>query len=408
MRMNFFKRESSSSRMAEVREILRFLAGEGGYAIYRRSALFDRFLILLQFLNVILSSAIFGSVSGCLPTQLAYVKGANQLRLYKRARSLLNRHGYHPVLRVQPDLRWRGGVSRDARWPRLFCKDVIKLLCPITAYLFLGKKRYLNLFFLNYFRRIHARLVDAGGANVETLVTFNDQQFEAAAVILSIKKLSGAKTITLQHGIIVSPRFYFPSLSDEFWAWGEAVREHFCAYNTSAKLVIVGRFLDDYKTYRRSPCAIANPPSLQMLVVPSHKHREILCLTKTAAKIRNSMGGFAQIAIKLHPNTKFKFAVRSIALLSALHCEYDSADISDLAGSYDVILTKNSTSAVDFVLRGKIVFVSCTGLLPDFLSENIAFMIEDGRLDWGMLREKILSSVYAEYRHSFLRNILNV
>ena len=308
-----------------------------------------------------------GGGSGNKPegSAVAFIKGPNQLRLHRRtAKMRFDRLGEVEAFATQtPD-------SEMKRLPRHRTNEFIRLLVYALLILVFGRKRDLSLYLLT-FSRATQRIVDNHLRSVETFICYNDQPFDVSAIIYALNRRRDCKTIVLQHGIIVSPSFYFPTIAREFWAWGEESKQSYSTRCSAGSLVVTGRYSNDTEQKAmvyRSPISESR---VVVLVAFSFDHEEIQgglrYLSNLVEQIDKRQIDRPVFQFKFHPATKQRSAFAASLLARSTWLTTVEGDMEDLAQAADALITFNSTSAVEFLLRGKpVVFIdpSSGGAFP--------------------------------------------
>lgn len=387
------------------RETITWLAGEGDFFIYRRNRLSQRLFVFLKHTLNSLAYFLFGRDRSVDSKYIFLVKGQNQLRLHLHAQHNFPNRTESTLFRV-PVLFGRQRMNGAVPWMKIDAKSLFLQLWFLSNYLMTGKKRGLNLYFMSYQAAMEASIKRCL-KNLETFVCYNDQNYEASSIILALKRLTLAKTIVFQHGLILNPKFYFPTNADEFWAWGDGSKNHFYARNGGSRLTIGGRFLDDKKNKAPAPYLVGKRGQPAILIVPSPHHTEILELINAVLRETGTLTSNFKLGIKLHPATKFKALVVIFCKIKGLAVESVDSDISNSASYFDAMVTRNSTSAVDFLLRGKCVFVDDYTCALDFPSPGYTFPLYDlkrflsGDCD-------LIDSNHLDERLKFLKNTINV
>ena len=412
--MQMHSTESSSSATAPLkcnmsdfksaRETLTRLAGEGSFAVYRRSSLGQRLFISLKFAANSSSFFLFGSNEKISAEDIFFIKGRNQLRLHRRANIRFDEEDRSTSVFLQPDFAMRR-VGHVRRWLRIEGRYLWAQIWFICGFLLTGKKRYLNLYFLNYQASMEAGIQKYCG-NIRNFVCYNDQSYEAAAIILALRRLTSAKTVVVQHGLILSPEFYFPTNADEFWAWGELSKKHFSCRKQATTLLVKGRFPEDQAVKNEEKAASIAAARPRILIAPSHKHREILDLVRSTLSHSTRLDEDVELTIKFHPATKFRFLLALYCRSRQISIESMSSDMCEISGKFDAIVTRNSTSAIDFMLRGKPVFIDLFDPKTDFPSREYADPISD--LSALIERRKLADEHQRVHRLNFLKSAINV
>lgn len=326
--------------------IIRALAGEGGFAILKKKSFLVR---VIWFVKVVLKlSFMLAKVSRKVNVKdLVYICGLNQERLLKSLDLKLYGIGDGYGLIKQPKSLFRnnkgGFISID-------CPSYFRLVSLCFIYMVTGSRKHVSLFLISYYRSV-TFILDNSDLNFERFICFNDQPFEAAALTLWAR-FKGKKTIVLQHGVILSYDYYFPTNSHEFWAWGKNGRVYFRSNLKNGLYIEKGRHLIDKK---KIPDGFVLPhiENAKGVICPSFYLSEVISFIRLASSLKD---GYAEIFLKLHPATKCKFLFRLVIWLYGVSWLDYKKPILDVAENYDFLITKNSSSAVDFLLLGKPVF----------------------------------------------------
>lgn len=380
--------------------ILHRVAGEGNFNIYRQLSEGRR---LFLFAKCLLVTWSFMQGRGDYATEktIALVKGSNQARYQKQVKEQLEHEfGKVEVFLTAPIK----GVEFNKLLPRFEvlagAQQILYLLCM----LFTGSRRFLNLYLLSFYAAMD-EVVNIGLKNVENFVCFNDQPFDVAALVYALNNRKSIRTVVIQHGLILSEKFYFPVVAKEFWGWGELSKKHYRSWDSSGKILVKGRYKEDERI-KSSGVNAGNKVPVKILIAPSHYHSEIADIVE---KVDNLIGMYCGnkvlLGIKLHPSTKFKLLIKAIHFSRGLKLIREVDDMEMLADKYDVLVTKNSTSAVDFMLRGKIVFSispSCDGRFPSVEYVELIDILP-AYIDGGINRLKKESG-----RSNFLREAISV
>lgn len=352
-------------------KLLRVLAGEGDFHIYRllrsrRSFLFAKCMLTTY-------EYYTGRGNETSDRAIAFIKGANQFRYFRHAQLQLETE----LGDLQPYVSSPLSAQSSAKLlPRISSIAFLQQASFLLMMLMTGSRRYLNLYLLAFSSSMRMA-VKVGFRNVELFVCFNDQPYDVAAIINALHERKGCRTIVIQHGLILSHKFYFPSVAKQFWAWGEMSRKHYHAWDNDASLIVKGRYSDDSKNKAIDfLCPKLDRPFF-ILVAPSFFHHEVRdILLKVASKIASINNRKIHIAIKFHPATKVKWTLRRWIKNNIPIVKEEVEPMEVLSLKYDALITKNSTSAIDFLLLGKLVFFtefSANG----FPSADYGFSIDD-------------------------------
>lgn len=330
---------------------LRALAGEGKYHTHKLLKAGKTLFLFAKYLRTTIAYGIGVGRSATTPA-VAFVKGPNQLRHHHYIESL--RLGKIGPVEVFTDSRTEDSLANLL--PRMPLGGILKQISYLILLLLTGRPRYLNLYYLAFYASIK-KVVDIGLKGVSTFVCYNDQPYDVTALIVALRERRGCRTIVVQHGLILNPNFYFPTHAQEFWAWGELSTKHFRSKTKDAKLIVTGRYLEDINSKKDSFVPIKHDQQINILLALSFFHNEVKdVVTRLQALLVSASMSSVRFSIKLHPATKFPEILRQWITRHASWLEEEFGFIEDLAEQYDALVTLNSTSAVDFLLRGKPVF----------------------------------------------------
>lgn len=368
------KENVSCAYNAAMKETLCRLAGEGNFNMYRHSTVQKRLFVF--------SKCLFTSLTYCLGSNkyipehnVCFVKGLNQLRHHNNFKRILEKHFSNVVLYVQPTCRITLHPFIENNWPRIKLKDLFAQFLWLMIYVASGKRRFLNLYFL-FFQASSESSIKKYCVSIKNFVCYNDQPFDVSAIVLALRRHTAAKTIVVQHGLILSPDFYFPVNADEFWGWGELSREKFTVREKATMFVVKGRFAGD--KIRKSPIIDygGDKKLIKALIAPSYNIREIHEIVKMAVICSRKSKVAIELSLKLHPATKFKCLLKILCKINSIYIESAALDMVDLAQKYDVLVTRCSTSAIDFLLLGKTVFVDKYDDNRSFPSNSYTYPLE--------------------------------
>lgn len=380
---------------------LRKLAGEGRYSAYRIFSTKRRWFICLKYLIVTLTHWR-GMGKAAENQAVIFIKGSNQLRQWRfLEEEIKEKFGNVDVYTSSHQLS--GEALRVTM--RFSTLAVLKQIFFLSLAFVAGRRRFINLYLLNFQKEMD-RVVSETFQGVKHLICFNDQPYDVAAVLNALHRISDCRTIVVQHGLILSEDFYFPTIANEFWAWGRLSEKYFRNWSADSKFIVRGRYASDLDAMQKTYIA-RKTKMLHLLIAPSHNHDEVHELVESVlAGLTERQRSSANIAIKLHPSTKFKKRVfHSLARKAPwLRTVFDPME--ELADRYDALLTKNSTSAVDFLLRGKPVFFLAPELSSEFPSLEYGFPVSElGPLIDG---DHVVSTQANDARRKFLKDAINV
>jgi hypothetical protein len=358
-----------------------------------------RIFLFAKFLFTSLAYS-FGPADSAIAGTIAFIKGKNQLRHHNNVAERLNVEFGQIQLFSTTQID-----DRCKAIGRMSIGDLSQQLLYLTMLLLTGRRRYLNLYFLAFSLAIE-KVVLSSFCRVHTFVCYNDQPYDVAAILYALNSRMNCRTIVIQHGLVLSERFYFPTNAHEFWAWGELSEGYFYSRHSAGKFLIKGRFSDDL--LKRGCYSLAQDGALKkrIIVAPSFFHKEIKGLMLRIAHEKAHELKGVSIGIKLHPATKFKFLLRLWFVVHAPWLKLETENMELLSERYDAIITKNSTSAVDFLLRGKAVFFDQPDHGRPYPSLEYAFELGQLKGVISDLAGAVNEKKYA--REKFLRSALNV
>lgn len=359
-------------RLHPSRKLIQILAGEGGFHLYR--LLRDRRLFL--FIKLIYTSISYfkGAGSKTSATTVAYVKGPNQLRYFQYAREQLAAEFCSLKL-------YSSSLSHEEfgtiLLPRFNIQSFIQQGCYLILMLITGRRRYLNLYLMSFSEAIR-RSINSGFPNVTTFICFNDQPYDVAAIVHVLNQQKNCRTIVIQHGLILSSNFYFPAVAREFWAWGELSLKHYRAWDKTSKIIVKGRYLNDVRNKTQNFFLPPSGHSVGILIAPSDLHDEVKSILKEIDKLLSfEIKGATRISIKFHPATKMKFKLLWWIRSNTPWLRIEEEAMEELVSKYDLLITKNSTSSIDFFLRGKFVLFLEPNLSDNFPSIIYSFELSE-------------------------------
>lgn len=351
------------------RETLNVLAGEGGFAVYGVKGFSARSRRVAKYAVNSIAHFLCGSRDVCEAKILVYTVGANQLRLRSRYGSKYFGEGAffvnHPKLKT--------GLS-GAGSPYISFASLTRQLSYLLFYLISGKKRGLNLFFISYQGAIE-KYVESHVNGVLKFFCFNDQIYECSSLILAIRRCTSGRSVVVQHGLVLSHRFYFPVNADEFWAWGELSRRYFSS-RVGSEFKLVGRFPDDIEKFEGEFNGCLNGVNdFRLLIAPSYDKNEVMRLLEAGLKLRGRVN--VSVFLKLHPATKNVTPIELFCSRNRVVVLGIEEEMGVLAERVDGLLTSFSTSVLDFLLIGKPVFVERFNVVDDFPSREYCFSASD-------------------------------
>lgn len=352
-------------------KLIRSVAGEGNFYIYQ--LLKNRRLFLFAKCLITTIAYFLGRGSVTAAPVVVYVKGSNQLRYFGYARKQLEGElGGLQLYRSSSALKNSDGLLL----PRFCIWHVVMQCIFLLLMLITGRRRYLNLYLIYFVKSIKLS-IDKGLPSVKDFICFNDQPYDVAAIVYTLNQRNNCRTIVIQHGLILSPNFYFPAVSQEFWAWGELSKKHYCSRNKNSKIITKGRYESDFRIkgkYFEFPLNWR----IKILIAPSFFHDEIKSVLVNFGKILPpELKNSDQVSIKFHPATKNLFKVRWWIRRHAPWIKQEEEPMEVLAEKYDLLITRNSTSSIEFMLRGKLVFFDVIDDKYEFPSKNFCLDLED-------------------------------
>ncbi|MGG7646090.1 hypothetical protein ACQ5SP_14865 [Rhodovulum sp. YNF3179] len=381
---------------------IRIVAGEGKYRILRRLA--NRRHVLATKLAITAFRYWFGRGETPKYGRIAFVKGPNQLRHHQYTETLRN-------LRLG-DLETFSDKSHTAAinlFPRIttgqFCVLVMLALCIF----FRGRRRDVLAYLLVFYRAIQ-KITKTELSDLEVFVCYNDQIFDVAAIVQALNRQGRCRTIVVQHGLVLSPDFYFPVNAQEFWSWGELSRVHFRGRMPNCQFLVTGRYAEDRSIKALAPEIPELGERLVVLVAVSFNHGEIQEAVSELVQIHDELSeeqrANVHFWIKFHPATRWRWKIRAILALQVPWLEVVDGDMEKLAEQSDVLVTVNSSSLVDFLLRGKPVFRIFDRAPTSFPASKCAFRLSDFKTIIAQERTCLERENVA--RLEFLKSALNV
>lgn len=355
--------------------VVRTLAGEGNFHAYKLLDRGARLFLVAKYLRTSLNYwRGRRTPSTEMPTSIAYIKGANQLRHYNETRSLIESR----IGAVEPYFETNPSLPNARILPRISTKGLIQQIWFLLLMLVSGRRRYLNQYYIAFYEELHDVLSPEAFSNVRNFVCFNDQPYDAAALVLIFRTFDSCRTIVLQHGLILSPQFGFPTNAHEFWAWGHASLKYFKSRSPDTQLIVTGRRMTD-AIVKSVEFRTRQPGDVVSLVIaPSFYHNEIMALVKRVAQSKLVIREVnAKLVLKLHPATKFRFLIRFRVWQVAPWIHEETSSMDALANLHSGLITMNSSSSVDFLLRGKPVFFESMDEVFGFPSRKYGFVAGD-------------------------------
>ena len=340
--------------------IVRTISHEKNFEVYRNvknGSYLHRIFIILRFLYQLLKYTYWDKIRVKPSDLIFHVMGANQERL-------------HNFVMASPNTEFLSLFKQNALIDRnnYFIKKYFKpkqtlFLSILLIFALFNRKpgKRILIFYLEVHKIIN-RLVKNKYSGCKYFVSYNDQNMITASLALSFMEI-GCRTIVFQHGLIFRSLAYFPCNSDEFWAWGDVVKEHFTAMQKSSVVKVTGRFASDNVANDLDINSL--PKKRKLLIALGWRWSEILKEMKALNKLMQiNSEHFDKVYIKLHPSVKFKKIFRLYLLIYYKHVLEERRHIEGLVLEYSSLYTKNSTLLLDFLLAGKNVFLSAESNLP--------------------------------------------
>lgn len=381
---------------------LRALAGEGNFHAYRllrsgrRGFLFAKCLVTTY-------SHTLGRGTVASRKTVVFIKGKNQLRFQSFLAPQLEAEFASVDVFTGARLPVEANIQQLARFSP---SSVMRQAMFLTFMLATGRRRFLDLYLLEFQAEID-RIVERSFGAIENFVCFNDQPYDVAAILNALERRGNCRTIVIQHGLVLNEKFYFPSVAKEFWAWGELTKRHYRNRNKTGQISVRGRYENDRTVKSEVYLPIPADRPINILVAPSFIHDEVKEIVfELKAVLPDHCPERANVAIKLHPATKFQGRLTHWCSVQAPWLKKETLPVEMLAAKYDVLITKNSTSAVDFLLRGKPVFFHPPPDGADFPSQDYGFVLT--QLGPFLDGDEIDADVKNQSRKAFLRASLNV
>jgi len=330
---------------------IRYLAGEGNFAALKRKILSQRVIFSMKLIVKVFIVSFSKSRAVC-ADDVVYVCGKNQHRLLDSI--AIEKYGVSGSYYVldQPTRLFDRKINFKSSFVSISFRYFLILIIYLLAYVVSGNKRSLARFYVEYYNGVSS-FFDKYLINTKRLIFFNDQNFEAASLVLAAKR-HGKLTAVIQHGVIVAYNYYFPINCDEFWGWGDAGKKHFYSRGLKGKYLVKGRKLkEDHGLSGGYVFPDFYLDSPRLIICPSFYWAELSCFLKLLKKISRYN---VDIYFKPHPATKFKFFLFFLVRSSGAEWVSSKDSIQSVAMAFDFLVTKNSSSAVDFLILGKPVF----------------------------------------------------
>lgn len=343
---------------------------EGKRHIYSLLKGRGRLLLVIKLVLMTLKYMQLKSDKKLINSSLVFINGINQQRLYANYKNkLLNEIGEHDVIFFH-QVKY---FSITMVVSNFF--SIIKLFSLAAMLLITGRRRNLNEMLANLIEIIGA-FFDSRLLNIENFVCFNDQPFDMAYLNKLFDCRSCVNTVVIQHGLILTPRFYFPINAKQFWSWGENAKIK-APKGSLSKFIIHGRYLSDSeKKSEYFNIGLSKKDNVKILIAPSFSYSEIFKILKKIKNIIQYNKASTEVYIKLHPATKMQSFLKVFISLQWKELRFENNDMEVASDIYDCLFTKNSTSAIDFLLRGKPVYFSELKS-NDFPCKTYGFTFED-------------------------------
>ncbi|WP_421860206.1 hypothetical protein [Marinobacter salarius] len=330
--------------------IIRYLSGEGNFAVLKNKGLFQRIIFSTKLIiKVFLLTFPYSKFAP--KGDLVYVCGSNQHRLLGSIDLSVYDVDENYCALVQPTpFSKEKDRSKNKIHVSIAFKDFFVLFFYCLGYIVLGKNKLLAAFFIKYYNCV-SDFFRENLHSINRLICFNDQPFECASLILAAKSHKKS-SVVIQHGVIISYDYYFPINCDEFWAWGSAGRPYFKSRSVCGEYIVKGRWLKK-KEAISSDFVFPDSGKPKGVICPSFFWKEIFFFIRFLKALKEKG---VKVDLKLHPATKFKILIKFLMITSRCKWVKPEVSIQLVAKEYDFLITRNSSSALDFLLLGKPVF----------------------------------------------------
>ena len=252
-----------------------------------------------------------------------------------------------------------------------FSYSFLLILVLLTKAVFMPRKRDVILIYLQMFEFMQKNFSSVF-PEIKSLSVFNDKNHLNALFVECAKK-NEVSTLVHQHGYIANKASYFPINANHFLSWGTQAYDYARNYRQQGKVIKSQRFNSDIRNLE-TKFLVPRVKCFKILIAVNYKPEQIDNVAKVIRKLEKLDH---YVCIKLHPSQKFKFLtrIRYKALNSKLG--FVKSRIDHLADQFDILVTISSTSALDFLLRGKPVIFLNDGPRFEIPSFSYGFSLND-------------------------------
>lgn len=312
--------------------------------------------------------------------EILIIDGLNQERIYKRKLDEFTSQACACYIgnknsKLQDQKRFQINI---------LCRNFYILLFIILKFILFRKRK--NLLEIYYFlQKLIFSNFEKNFPNVKMLYFFNDRSY-LNYLIISCAYTRNVRTCVYQHGYIANLSSYFPIHAHKFLSWGKHAFELAQLFNQEHKVKVNCRTFKDQELISHD-LQIPNKDDCRVLIAVNYRANQLNRLPRIIRVLRDCN---LSVTIKLHPSQKFKWITKIKTKLKSPGVEFVSKQMDDLVETFDVLITISSTSAFDFLLRGKPVIFLDDGpenMIPSF---SYGFSIDDLMSNFALDQESLI------------------
>lgn len=248
--------------------------------------------------------------------------------------------------------------------------------------------------FARYRKNIDVLFNTQNTHQIKSIILRNDVKELEKTIVVSSKKMN-ASTLVIQHGMLAEPNGHDIIYADKVAVWGPYAALWYKQFgNDINKITIVGNpnfdEICEYKNLgnddddffkkldlnkkRRLVTLIA--PCTDVLKFSSFVTDDITrCLIRDVVKAIKSIGNL-NLVVKLHPNDNLRSFAQLITRKDrSFMCIIDKTDLHELIKFSDLIITRDSTVALEAILMRKPIVIINLNKRPDlvpYVAKNVA------------------------------------